>query len=70
VPADADQPGKVSGIRLGTGAISARDMGADEVQQLVGWMDRIMAHPEDTAIAGKVRDDVTGLCSRFPLNKN
>jgi glycine hydroxymethyltransferase len=70
VPADADQPGKVSGIRLGTGAISARDMGADEVQQLVGWMDRIMAHPEDAAIAGKVRDDVTGLCSRFPLNKN
>lgn len=68
VPADADFPGKVSGIRLGSGAISARGMGSSEVRQLVGWMDRIMTDPDDKNVADRVVTGVVQLCRKFPVN--
>jgi glycine hydroxymethyltransferase len=68
VPADAGRPGKVSGIRLGTGAIAARGMGRDETRQLVALMDRIMIDPENTETADKVSREVKQLCRRFPIN--
>jgi glycine hydroxymethyltransferase len=68
VPADAGRPGKVSGIRLGTGAIAARGMGRDETRQLVALMDRIMIDPENTETADKVGREVKQLCRRFPIN--
>ncbi|RUM35445.1 MAG: serine hydroxymethyltransferase [Desulfobulbus sp.] len=68
VPADAGKPGQVSGIRLGSGAISARGMGSDEVDKLVEWMDCIMARPHDTALADRVGRDVLALCHDFPVN--
>jgi glycine hydroxymethyltransferase len=68
VPADAGHPGKVSGIRLGSGAISARGMGNDEVLQLVKWMDLIMTCPDDQAVADKVAGKVIQLCQAFPVN--
>ncbi len=67
VPADAGHPGRVSGIRLGTGAMAARGMGATEARLLVDWMDKILRDPENTAVADDVREQVRGLCSRFPL---
>jgi glycine hydroxymethyltransferase len=68
VPADAGRPGKVSGIRLGTGAIAARGMGRDETRQLVALMDTIMIDPENTETADKVHREVQQLCRRFPIN--
>jgi glycine hydroxymethyltransferase len=68
VPADADQPGKVSGIRLGSGAVSARGMGKEEIEQLVELMDLTMKNPDDTTTADGARKVVARLCERFPVN--
>jgi len=68
VPADAGHPGQVSGIRIGSGAISARGMDIPQSRQLVEWMDIIMMNPNDSAIAARVSADVISLCNTFPLN--
>lgn len=68
IPADAGWPGKVSGIRLGTGAVSSRGMGGDEIRLLVDLMDRVMTSPEDIAAAEEASNEVVRLCNRFPVN--
>ena len=68
VPADADHPGRVSGIRLGTGAIAARGMGRDEARLLVELMDQILTDPENQTLAGQVKKEVARLCATFPVN--
>ena len=68
VPADADHPGQVSGIRLGTGAISARGMGSAEVAMLVEWMDAVMSAPNNDAVAESIYQKVLNLCTTFPIN--
>jgi glycine hydroxymethyltransferase len=69
VPADARQPGKVSGIRLGTGAVSARGMAGVEMRELVELMDRVMSSPDDPEIAGQVSSEVGRMCSVFPIRQ-
>lgn len=69
VPADADHPGRVSGIRLGTGAIAARGMGRDEARLLVELMDQILTDPENQTLAGQVKKEVARLCATFPVNE-
>jgi glycine hydroxymethyltransferase len=68
VPADANNPGQVSGIRLGTGAISTRGMGKTEVAQVVDWMDQIMTTPEDKAMSNTIHQNVIELCTQFPIH--
>ncbi len=68
VPADAARPGKVSGIRLGTGAVSARGMGTDDIRLLVDLMDLVMSDPDNSTAAEKASSEVAILCSRFPVN--
>jgi glycine hydroxymethyltransferase len=68
VPADADHPGRVSGIRLGAGAIASRGMGRDEARLLVELMDQILTDPENQTLAGQVKKEVARLCATFPVN--
>ena len=53
VPADAKQPGKSSGIRIGTGGITARGMGKEEILMIGNRMDQLIQHPEDSKIHGR-----------------
>ena len=68
VPADAAHPGRVSGIRLGAGAIAARGMSQDEAHLLAELMDRILNDPGNPTSAGQVKEEVAGLCRAFPVN--
>jgi len=67
VPADADHPSQVSGIRLGAGAIAARGMGQDQASLLVELMDQVLAEPHDAAVAAHVREKIARLCAAFPV---
>lgn len=67
VPRDAQHPGRVSGLRLGTGAIAARGMGHEEVRLIADWIDQVLARPGDPATAARVRKAVEALCRRFPV---
>lgn len=67
VPADAKQPGRSSGIRIGTGALAARGMGREEVGMIADWMDRLIQSPGDAVIQEVVKAGVSEMCTRFPV---
>lgn len=67
VPADANHPGHVSGIRLGTGAIATRGFESAEVAEMAELIHLTLTNPEDTATLTTVRNRVAELCSHFPV---
>jgi len=67
VPADAQRPGKVSGVRLGTSAMAARGMGGAEVDRAAALIHRVLQRPQDETSIRQVRQEVRALCSRFPV---
>jgi glycine hydroxymethyltransferase len=70
VPRDAEKPGRVSGLRSGTGGGTARGMGKTEMIQIVEWIDRILQQPENETLPVQGRKEVNELCERFPLYAN
>lgn len=66
IPYDPRKPFDPSGIRLGTAAISSRGIGADEMDKLAGWMDRVLSNLDDEKIIEAVRKDVQAFASSYP----
>jgi len=67
IPFDENPPMVASGIRIGTPALTTRGMGETEMKAIAEWIGRILAAPEDEALAGRLRAEVHALCERFPL---
>ncbi len=67
VPNDPRSPFVTSGLRLGTPAVTTRGFRATEIRQLTGWIADILDDIKDEQRAGKIRQQVVELCSRFPV---
>jgi len=67
VPFDPEKPFVTSGIRLGTPALTTRGMKEPEMEEIAGFIDRVIANLGDKDMYAKVAEDVNGLCQRFPL---
>jgi glycine hydroxymethyltransferase len=67
IPFDPESTRVASGLRFGTPGISSRGMGPEEVQQIAGWIDRILSRVDDAAVHNSVAAAVRDLCRRFPL---
>jgi len=72
VPFDPEKPMVTSGIRLGSPAGTTRGFGEAEFRQIADWIievtDGLAANGDDNAaVEAKVKAEVAGLCSRFPL---
>ncbi len=67
VPRDAQARGRVGGIRIGSGALTARGMGMLEVAQIVDWIDQVLRNPDNHAVQARVRKEVLAMCRRFPV---
>jgi len=65
VPYDTRKPFDPSGIRLGSPAVSSRNMGQPEMRQIVAWMDRVISNPTDENTE-KVFAEVRELTRKFP----
>jgi glycine hydroxymethyltransferase len=67
VPFDPRKPAVTSGVRIGTPAVTTRGMGEAEMQQIGGWIARVLENAEDAAALAAVREEVAALCARHPL---
>ena len=67
IPFDQQPPMVASGIRVGTPAVTTRGMREDAMDEIGSLMARVLAAPEEEAIAVEVRKDVEALCRQYPL---
>ena len=69
IPSDAERPGKTSGVRIGSAAISARGMGKQEVVRITDLMDTALTHNDKKDVLTQVSEEVSILCREFPTYK-
>jgi glycine hydroxymethyltransferase len=67
VPDDPHSPFVTSGIRIGTPAITTRGFGEAEACLVAGWICDVLDHMGEESVVARVRQQVAGLCRRFPV---
>jgi glycine hydroxymethyltransferase len=67
IPFDPQKPFIASGIRVGTPALTTRGMGKDEIERIVGLIDRALSDIESEDVLNSVKAEVSELCAAFPL---
>ncbi|MDA1306510.1 MAG: serine hydroxymethyltransferase [Acidobacteria bacterium] len=67
IPFDQNPPMVASGIRIGTPAITTRGMREADMDTVAALIARVLAAPDDEAVAHGVRADVEALCRTYPL---
>ena len=70
VPFDTQSPFVTSGIRVGTPAVTTRGMVESDMEQIVDWIDAVIASPEDDAVIGRVAEAVRMRMRGLPLFAN
>lgn len=69
VPGEKRSPFVTSGIRIGTAALTTRNMKESEMQTIARWMIEIIQNPTNEALAQKTKAAIKELCAGFPLYK-
>jgi glycine hydroxymethyltransferase len=67
IPFDKNPPMVASGVRIGSPAVTTRGMKEPEMDAIAAFIARVLASPEDEAVAKAVKADVEALAKKFPL---
>jgi glycine hydroxymethyltransferase len=67
VPNDPRSPFVTSGLRIGTPAITTRGFKEQEAQQVANWICDILDDIDNIELTKQIKQQVTNLCSRFPV---
>ncbi len=67
LPRDAENPGSISGIRMGTAAVSTRGMSEEEVVRIAELIDTALTNHDRKEILNQTAEEVFELCRRFPV---
>lgn len=67
IPRDGATPGSVSGLRLGSAAITTRGMGKAQAVRIAELIDAALTPPWEAAALDSVRGQVRELCRQFPV---
>ena len=65
VPNDPESPFITSGLRIGTPAVTTRGFGIAEMEQIAGFIDDTVRRFDETR--GRVLDEVSALCEKYPI---
>lgn len=69
VPFDKRSPFVTSGIRVGTPAITTRNMGTQEMKKVAQLIDMVIKNPDSDDNLKKVKLNVKDLCESYPIYK-
>jgi len=67
IPFDPLPPGRASGIRIGTPAVTTRIMGPKEMRLVARWISSALANRDNDEVIARIGSQVSELCERFPL---
>ncbi|MFT4031347.1 MAG: serine hydroxymethyltransferase [Siphonobacter sp.] len=67
VPFDDKSPMVTSGIRVGTAAMTTRNMKENEMLQIVEWIDDVLMHHDNESYIAEVKKKVNSAMATFPL---
>ncbi len=67
IPFDTKSPFITSGIRMGTAAVTTRGFGTEEMKRIAAFIVKVLSHPGDKKVQKQVRQEVLGICQRFPI---
>ena len=67
LPRDAESPGTVSGLRLGTAALSTRGMQSSEMDEIADLIDEALLAGSERRHRDRVAQQVGELCRKFPV---
>ncbi|MGH2633222.1 MAG: serine hydroxymethyltransferase [Tepidiformaceae bacterium] len=67
IPNDQRSPFVASGLRLGTPALTSRNMGPAEMRQVAAWICRVLKDPDGDGVRSTVRAEVTEFARGFPV---
>ncbi|MFA9477855.1 serine hydroxymethyltransferase [Phycisphaerales bacterium AB-hyl4] len=67
IPNDPRPPKVTSGLRLGTPAVTTRGLKREHMQQIAGWIDRVLVSNGDEQITNEVRGEIVDLCKQFAM---
>ncbi len=67
IPNDPEKPFVTSGIRIGSAAMTTRGFNEADARVLANLVADVLSNPEDEANLAKVREQITELCSKYPV---
>ena len=67
IPYDQRSPFVTSGLRLGTPALTSRDMGPAEMKRVAAWICRVLSDPDGDGVRESVRQEVVEFAKAFPV---
>lgn len=67
IPFDERKPMDPSGIRVGTPALTTRDMKVAEMGRIGAWMLEALKNPADASRQARLRAEVAEFCTQFPV---
>jgi len=67
IPYDTRKPAFTSGVRIGTAAITSRNMKENELELIGNWISDVLDDIEDEGKLSSIRDDIRALCDSFRM---
>lgn len=67
VPFDDKSPFITSGIRVGVSAMTTRGLKEGDMEHIVGWLDRVITHPDDEQLIRTIKGEVNEFMTGFPM---
>jgi glycine hydroxymethyltransferase len=67
IPGDTAPPANPSGLRMGTPAITTRGIKEAEVEQIAGFINKVVENIDNESVIEDVAREVLLLCSQFPV---